>query len=79
MNDLALDYALRHFDFSIFSRVRLPLLNELLAFRRRKKFYRQNSLWGQKILSDSELDAAAGGTLSFATKTVPSKKLDSTR
>lgn len=65
MNDLELEYALKHFDFSIFSRVRLPLLNELLSFHRKKIFYRKNPLWYQKILSDNELDEAAAAGLNF--------------
>ena len=62
MKDEILERNLREFDFSVFSKVKDSLLEELLQKHRMKNFKSLSQVLAEEQLSDDELDyvAAAG-------------------
>ena len=62
MTEEILEKNLREFDYSVFSKVKESLLDELLQKHRMKNFKSLSQQWADARLSDDELDyvAAAG-------------------
>ena len=62
MTDAILEKNLREFDYSVFSKVKKSLIDELLQKHLMKNFKSLSQQWADERLSDDELDylAAAG-------------------
>ena len=63
MTEAILEKSLYEFDYSVFSKVKESLLEELLQRHRRKNFKSLSQQLAEEMLSDEELDyVAAAGT-----------------
>lgn len=68
MTEEILEKNLREFDYSVFSKVKNSLLEELLQKQRMKNFKSLSQQWADERLSDDELDYVAAAGNNFLDK-----------